>query len=278
MQRHKTILALFALAGLGGCAVPQNTVLFATNTTIALDLSISPTNGTPNVTIGYKRQEGVIMPLMASKRVYPPNATSVPDQPSLTTGEAETDTKGLSHKTDHGSGDALLCASEKLGSDTHDPCVFRGTGSDGTDTYSVLASIGTDVGGNVSAGSSGSASGQVQVAQFFATGLAARELARSGGAALVNTNATAPGSASPAALQMASNIETQQTANLAKISNALRGDSNFPTDRDAAISKASPALDAPTATYLKSFTTKDQFMAALQSDYSSTTSIAAGIS
>jgi hypothetical protein len=276
MHGRKIVLVGIALAGLGGCAVPQNTVLFATNTTIALDASINPTNGTPNITIGYKRQEGVLMPLMASKRVYPPGANSA-DQIAQAGNETSRSAGPAGHGTDHGPGDALLCATETLGGDTHDPCIFRGTGADGTDTYSVLASIGTDVGGSASAGSTGSASGQVQVAQFFATGLAARELARSGGAALVNTNAASPGTPSPAAIQLANTIETQQTAHLTKISNAIRGDSNYPTDRDAALGKAAPALDAPTTTYLKSFASKDQFMAALQSDYSTTSSIAAGI-
>ena len=45
---------------LSGCATPQhtNTLIFGTNTKLALDISQSPTN-LPSITFGYKREEVV---------------------------------------------------------------------------------------------------------------------------------------------------------------------------------------------------------------------------
>ena len=59
------------------------------------------------------------------------------------------------------------------------------------DTYSVLASFGAQFEGAASAGTSNSATAKGGIAQYFATGLAARLLAQSGGAGLVNTHGDA---------------------------------------------------------------------------------------
>src|ERR1700730_9947422 len=62
------IVLFFAIAA-SGCAVPQhsNTLLFATNTTVALDVSANATTAAPNITIGYKRQEMAWVPLLANQ-------------------------------------------------------------------------------------------------------------------------------------------------------------------------------------------------------------------
>ena len=60
----------FVLAiGLAACSTPEhtNTLIFATNTKIALDVSASPAGGSPEVTIGYKRQEVAWAPLLANQ-------------------------------------------------------------------------------------------------------------------------------------------------------------------------------------------------------------------
>ena len=153
-------LAAFVLIA---CATPRhtNTLIFGTSTRVALDVSQDPT-GAVGVTLGYKRYEAVWMPLLANK------ATS---------------------------GTEALVPAEC----TSDGCRFVGTaGTDGgavgpgaIDTYSVLATFSGQAGGSAG-GTTPSAQGQARLAQFFATGLAARMLADRGGAALVNTQAVAP--------------------------------------------------------------------------------------
>lgn len=155
------LLLVVFVPTLVGCATPRhtNTLIFATETKVALDVSQAPAGGF-DVTIGFKRKEGVWMPLLAN--------------------EADAKGKFVPAK----------CA--------NDDCkTFVGTSEgenpDLADTYSVLATFGGRGSGNASGGS-GSGGGEVAVAQYFATGLAARLLAQSGGAALVNTAGEIPNS------------------------------------------------------------------------------------
>ena len=65
--------AFLAIGGatVSGCsALPHNDVLiFGTETTVAVDVGSSATNGgTPEITIGYKREEAVWLPLLANGR------------------------------------------------------------------------------------------------------------------------------------------------------------------------------------------------------------------
>ena len=67
-SRRSLSIAMFAL-GLSACtSIPHNDVLiFGTNTKFAVDLSTNPTaGGTPELTVGYKRQEAVWMPLIVN--------------------------------------------------------------------------------------------------------------------------------------------------------------------------------------------------------------------
>jgi len=71
MYRKNLIKAtgVLAIVALAGCAsTPHNDVLiFGTETTLALDVGASATNGgTPKITVGYKRDEAVWMPLLAN--------------------------------------------------------------------------------------------------------------------------------------------------------------------------------------------------------------------
>ncbi|MDS1310745.1 hypothetical protein [Marinobacter xiaoshiensis] len=136
---------------LAGCSTPHhtNTMVFSTNTKFALDLSVNPAGGTPDFTFGYKRQEVVWMPLLANK-----NFKKEPPTP-------------------------INCGEK---------CMFVGVDGNQTDTYSVLASFGAKFGGKASASGTQetSTSGSGGLAQFFATGLAARNLATEGGARLVS--------------------------------------------------------------------------------------------
>lgn len=157
---HRGALTASALL-LAACSTPKhtNTLIFGTSTRVALDVSQDPT-GPMSVTLGYKRYEAVWMPLLA-------NVAGI-DQTNLVPSN---------------------CNDDKCRS-------FVGTtGTDGgaagagsRDTYSVLATFGGDTTGSVEA--SRGVGGKAVLKQVFATGIAARLLAQSGGAALVNTNAS----------------------------------------------------------------------------------------
>lgn len=145
-----TALATFLV----GCtSTPQHTnvLVFGTNTKVALDLSQDATSGI-GITLGYKRMEAVWMPLLPNQA----SATGSGLQPSP-------------------------CVNE-------DDCPkFRGTDSAGQfDTYSVLASFGTKLRAGVDP-TAKDARVNGEIAQYFATGLAARILAKSG-PALVSIN------------------------------------------------------------------------------------------
>lgn len=156
-DRFGTRLTTSALAvglSLAGCSsTPQHTnvLIFGTNTKVALDVSQDATSGL-GVTLGYKRQEAVWMPLLPNQAK--PGADG-----------------GLQPST---------CT-------TREDCPMF-VGDDGLkqkDTYSVLASFGGKfTGGTDAQGKDVKATGEI--AQYFATGLAARLLAVNG-AALVST-------------------------------------------------------------------------------------------
>lgn len=146
------LLAATTLAACDSMPKHTNTMVFGTSTKVALDVSQDP-SGTVGITIGYKRQEAVWMPLM------PNAAASAPG----------------------GSGPAACTKDGKCPK-------FAGTQRGENDTYSVLATFG----GTVDAGADAQArtgKAGARIAQFFATGFAARALAERGGAALVNTQA-----------------------------------------------------------------------------------------
>lgn len=81
MRRHRGGLIASSLAGLAlaGCATDNNTLIFGTSTNIGLDVSAAPNQGgAPQLTLGYKRAEGVWMPL----REIPATTTPPSDNPT----------------------------------------------------------------------------------------------------------------------------------------------------------------------------------------------------
>jgi hypothetical protein len=208
--------------------MPQhsNTLVFATNTMVALDVSASPTTGSPNITMGYKRQEGAWVPLVANGA-----GPAGERQPAGCTVPA-------------------------------DGCILRGTtaNSGEGDALSVLATFGAD-GSAGASGATGSptASASGGIKQYFATGLAARILAQRGGAQLVSTAAD-----SPDAGALAGQMKVLYEGNLAKIDKYLGTDeSQFVTKRDALLASASSSFTgatAATAAYMKTIPTHAQFM------------------
>lgn len=158
MRHHipKIALGAFVVVLTGCSSTPEhtNTLMFGTTTKFALDVSVSPVNGSPDLTVGYKRNEGVWMPLLAN------------------TGSGTNRAPGA-------------CTD----------CKFTGDETNGNkkDTYSVLASFGATFGGGAEAGAissgekpSSNVTAKGGLAQFFATGIAAQNLATSGGARLVS--------------------------------------------------------------------------------------------
>jgi hypothetical protein len=127
------IMLLFFLSG---CATPKhsNTLIFGTNTKFALDVSVDST-GQPSITVGYKRQEAVWMPLLANKEGTPAECRDIKDCTYL----------------------------------------YIGKEDNTQDTYSVLASFGAKFSGETVSTSGANVGGGI--AQYFATGLAARKLA-----------------------------------------------------------------------------------------------------
>jgi hypothetical protein len=118
LTRLILIGAMVCVLSACGAAEHTNTLLFGTNTKVALDISVNPTGGTPDVTLGYKRQEAVWMPLLANQ----------------------------------GSSSARTPIVCNPASD----CIFKSR--EGQDTYSVLASFGADFssqGGNDSGQAAG---------------------------------------------------------------------------------------------------------------------------
>lgn len=204
MRCRDTVITTLAALALGGCAIPahSNALVFATNTTIALDVSAAPSTGTPNITLGYKRQEFALVPLVANQ--------------------------GSSRE-----GDRQSFACEKSDSD-NSTCVLMGREGQNKDAYSVLASL---EGGVSTTTGTGSTELKSTIGQYFATGLAARALAEKGGAALVNPTAQSPMPVE-AAKQLAA-IEDKQKTNIAKI-DAYVGTGDFETKLKALLDKAYP--------------------------------------
>jgi len=155
-HRYRTLSTSAALitAVLGGAVagcMPKHgdAVLFGTNTQFGIDASVDPSTTAPKVTVGYKRQEFVWMPLLAN-----------------------------------GEHSVLTEKNKKPFDET---LKYVGKHGNDSDMYSVLASFGTKYDAQAAPADVRVGGG---IAQYFATGLAARALAQAGGASLVNTQAT----------------------------------------------------------------------------------------
>jgi hypothetical protein len=188
-------------------------MVFGTNTKVALDVSQDATSGV-GVTLGYKRQEAVWMPLLPNQA---PTAGGGALQPSPCTS-------------------STTCPK------------FEGVDStERTDTYSVLASFGPKLGGGVdSEGKKAEVTGEI--AQYFATGLAARLLAQNGGAGLVNTNGNVALSATEkAALDKAVTLSKNELSELLGDLADTTDPKKINTTRLANAFTKSPGKDIPDA-------------------------------
>lgn len=163
------VLALLA----GGCVTrhPHNDVaIFGTTTKVAIDVDAPVQNGgIPQFTIGYKRNEGVWMPLKPNGVAHEPGDTVADLIMRLNDCVQTAGVNGLDTDTAN-----RACLAEVLPRDKY---VSYATGVDASkggnggelDTYSVFASFGG--GGGI-----GFNSANGHLAQFFATGIAAQRL------------------------------------------------------------------------------------------------------
>lgn len=213
---------------LSGCATPPHTnlLVFGTNTVVGLKVGADATQ-TPTIQLAYARQELVLMPLLANtdgsgkklspcpaeRGAVPPNPPTLPE---------------LSQN-----------------------CKFVGTAAGEVDSYSVLASFGAkvDATSDITGPNVGKAKAAGGIAQYFATGLAARKLAEHGSslvavseAATAEANAAASRDAAAlaprlsAAGQVASNLtaangvnDVNLKAELAKLDQAAKSQGRFGT-------------------------------------------------
>ena len=200
IHRLRSLGIIAGLAILEACAVPHNDVLvFGTETKIALDVSSSATDaGMPSITLGYKREEAVWMPLLANGR----DAVLLNGVDKHCVGLELTNFTGLRGCADKLAGSKDVTSQVCPQDDENCVDIIAGklitlidqklkyigtTGAGDRDAYSVFASFGAEIEGSgeskvvlqqdgktESLGNVGSKAG---LAQFFATGIAARKLA-----------------------------------------------------------------------------------------------------
>jgi len=207
-------LALFTLSACNGAG--QSTMVFGTNTLVALDVSGDPATGNPHFTLGYKRQEAVWLPLALSGAGAEPThlCGAVPGE-SLPSCLAKTDTVPGTHvcltADSESSANATMGATHLLCTSVAEAAgaVFQGRrGDDGShqDAYSVFASFGMKY----------ESAQNGEIAQAFATGLAAQNLTQQGGAALINPKEKSPATAAAEAkLKQQTEMTYSKTTNCA---------------------------------------------------------------
>lgn len=170
--------AALALSVTGGCVQAtrhSNTMLFGTNTSFGIKAGAT-TGQVPQVTVGYDRQEAVVMPLWANTadsggRSGLLQPCVLPPAPALAGGP--------------------MPAADADDARAVNPCLFAAYREGALDSYSVLASFGARFGAD--GGNPPKAQGGL--AQYFATGMAAQILAIKGGAAVVAVGEAAEQSA-----------------------------------------------------------------------------------
>lgn len=222
-NRRKIIFGATTItaAALSGCATPQHTnlLIFGTNTVFGVKVGADATQ-TPAIQVGYNRQELVLMPLLANTAASntdgdlllqpcPAEKAQKPGPPTATLGELSVN------------------------------CKFIGTQNDARDqdAYSVLASFGTKY--DASAGGNPKVGGGI--AQYFATGLAARELAKHGSSLVAATeSATRAAEVDVESSAAVTDWRFQQNEGAAQVAGNLKA-SNLTKDQ---LATKLPGLDA----------------------------------
>ncbi len=158
-----------------GCSAPRhnNALIFGTNTGFGLDIAYNQATQTPQITVGYKRQEAIFLPLMANKNAQ---------------------------------GDAAMGDDAK---NIDEKAAFRGTDGDKTDSYSVIASLGVSYSGKtkITGDKNAEAGAEGAISQYIATGLAARLLAEKGGSSVVGVQSAEVAKASAASTKEGDSLD-----------------------------------------------------------------------
>lgn len=179
-RRSKSLtgMAAFVAVALSGCSTPQHTnlLIFGTNTVVGLKAGADATQ-TPAIQLAYARQELVLMPLLANTAASRSGGDLL-----MAPCPAQSAAQARGHV--------------QAGPELTKNCKFLGTVGDEQDSYSVMASFGAKFDATRS---DGTQKGSGAIAQYFATGLAARELARHG-ASLVAASESATQEAQSAAI------------------------------------------------------------------------------
>lgn len=191
--RMNLLISLIACAAaICACSTPRhtNTLIFATDTKVALDIGGDLTGG-PSITLGYKRREGVFMPLLANKaradgRLVPVECISRITRESEISG-------GVTTIEAPGSCDAMFVGAANTPARR--------------DAYSVLATFGGQAEGSSTDPNGPQIAAGGKLSSVFATGVAAQLLALVGGAGMAG--ATAPDAAAVKAA--ASVVDTHAT-------------------------------------------------------------------
>ncbi len=186
-KRYAALILAATLPGLAGCVQAtrhSNTMVFGTNTSLAARVG-QGVNQIPEISVGYGRQEAVIMPLLANtqdqggrKGLLAPCGNQVPNN---------ADTSTVSTLTDPAAGKPHPCKFVAIKKDSK--------GVTSQDSYSVLASFGANIKARSPSKDNQNAEIGVGIAQYFATGVAAQLLAANGGAAVVSVSQGAKESA-----------------------------------------------------------------------------------
>jgi hypothetical protein len=183
-----------ALSGCVQATRHSNAIVFGTNT--SLGVTVGPNAASvPSISVGYNRQEAVLMPLVANVgEVTTMRTRSVGTGPRAGN---TTSTENLLTPCDPGN-DVQVLASQPgvTGSYPIHPCLLVATNRQATDAYSVLASFGAQFSGSAK---STDATARLGIAQYFSTGMAAQLLATTGGASVANLTAPPPGPSAVAA-------------------------------------------------------------------------------
>lgn len=162
-----------AVACIGGCtdSLLDRSLVFATHTTLGVEVSVSPSEASSPVKalIGYSRSEGVLNPVYHSKGVEAPatNETLTRSSSSL---DADADNRAISHSSyEHRT-------TTVIGAGTPDKPLMVKRYRD--NAYSVLAKISGRTKGAGGVTSQAQAEAAMVLSQWFATGKAAEELAK----------------------------------------------------------------------------------------------------
>lgn len=186
----KVMCSVALMTALGGCVQAtrhSNAIVFGTNTSFGIKVGPNATS-VPSITVGYDRQEAVLLPVVANAGEAPPQRGGTSARTNNNNNNLLTPCDLTKSVTTTGSADFAI-----------HPCSLVAVNGRAMDSYSVLASFGADFSGT---GNERGVEASGGLAQYFSTGMAAQMLALNGGASVVAVGKAAEAAAeSPADAQ-----------------------------------------------------------------------------